>query len=120
LNNSDSGGTRLTQRIRTRVSWSMQLIAVLGSLTAGEMARSAISTIWMTPNSTSCCKRAHRTDIESSGQFDGTVAVQPAPAGHHQQRHALWHEMAHRAGDAHAQMVRPGELNQPLVSMKRM
>jgi hypothetical protein len=36
------------------LSWSMQLIAVLGSFTAGEIARRAISTIWMTPNSTSC------------------------------------------------------------------
>jgi hypothetical protein len=33
----------------------MQLIAVLGSLTAGEIAFNAISTICRTPNSTSCC-----------------------------------------------------------------
>ena len=32
-----------------------QLIAVVGSLTAGEIARNAISTICKTPNSTSCC-----------------------------------------------------------------
>ena len=33
----------------------MQLIAVDGSFTAGEIARSAMSTIWSTPNSASCC-----------------------------------------------------------------
>ena len=33
----------------------MQLIAVVGSLTAGEIARRAMSTIWIIPNSTSCC-----------------------------------------------------------------
>ena len=37
-----------------RLSWSTQLMAVLGSFTAGEIARSAMSTIWRTPNSMSC------------------------------------------------------------------
>jgi hypothetical protein len=32
----------------------VQLIVVLGSFTTGEIARNAISTIWMMPNYTSC------------------------------------------------------------------
>ena len=36
------------------VSWSMQLMAVLGSLTAGEIAFNAMSTSCIRPNSTSC------------------------------------------------------------------
>src|SRR5208282_6416382 len=53
---SDEGGSREAKRIKMRLSWSTQVIAVLGSLTAGEMALSAMSTICKTPNSTSCCK----------------------------------------------------------------
>ena len=37
---------RLVQWMMIRLSWSTQLIAVLGSLTAGDIARSPISTIW--------------------------------------------------------------------------
>ena len=54
--NSGSTGSREAKRIMMRLNWSMQLIALVGSLTAGEIARKAMSTICSAPNSTSCCK----------------------------------------------------------------
>jgi hypothetical protein len=38
-----------------RPSWSMHVSAVVGSLTAGEIAFKAMSTICKIPSSTSCC-----------------------------------------------------------------
>ena len=51
----DGGGWRNAARIRMRPSWSMHVSAVVGSLTAGEIAFKAMSTICKMPNSTSCC-----------------------------------------------------------------
>ena len=53
----------------------MQLIAVVGSLTAGEIALSAMSTIWMMPNSTSCC-------IVRVGPMSMAVSSRLAVGGH--------------------------------------
>src|SRR5580693_8948123 len=90
----------------------MQLIAVLGSFTAGEMARSAMSTIWMTPNSTSCC--SVRIGPMSNAPVSSTArSVDPRAPVDHQQGHAGWHEVADLSGDAQAQLVRPCELHEP-------
>lgn len=43
-----------TKRVRPFPMWSRHVMAVNGSLIAGDMARTAISTSWLTAVSTSC------------------------------------------------------------------
>ena len=56
--------------------------------------------------------RPHRADIERSGQFHGTVAIQSAASRNHQQRNAGRNKVADRPGYSHAQVVRPGKVHE--------
>ena len=83
----------------------MQLIAVVGSLTAGEIARSAMSTIWMIPNSMSCCIVRGGTDVDRGQQPGFALRRHPARVDDPKQRSAGRNEMADPPveGDLHAE-----------------
>ena len=75
----------------------MQLMAVLGSFTAGEIARSAISTIWMMPNSTSCCIVRVGPMSNARTSSAARARIDPVLARHPEQWHAGRHELADAA-----------------------
>ena len=89
----------------------MQVIAVLGSLTAGEMALSAMSTIWMTPNSTSCCS-VRVGPISKAERSSDARAGSSRSSGEREQRDIRGHEMSDPPQHAHPQLERLRELEQ--------
>ena len=85
---------------------------MLGSLTAGEMAFSAMSTICKIPNSMSCSKvlDGPRSTVSSNSAM--ASRRQPIPSVHHEQRRSGWHELANSPEKVDLDVVMLGQLGQ--------
>ena len=92
----------------------MQLMAVVGSFTAGEMALSAISTICKTPILHILLQGSGRAEVERVDQVGALFDRKTTVFRDRQQRDALRNEMAHAPQDLHFDAIGLGHGEQAL------
>ncbi len=77
-----------------RLNWSTQLMAVVGSFTAGEMAFKRDVDDLQDAELDILLQGAGRAEVERAAKIVAVLGRQPIPLGHHQQRDARRNELA--------------------------